>query len=152
MIYKEMLNRIKEIAIQCLQQHGLELVEVSCHGKNRPTLRMLIDYPQGGINIEECAAMNDVISRALDETDIFIGGYILEVSSPGVDRPLKNKSDFLRVRNKKVRCFLKEPLDFKTEIEGLVGEAAEDYVTIISPQGNINLAYADITKAKQVID
>ena len=152
MIYKEMLNRIEEIAIQCLQQHGLELVELSCHGKNRPTLRILIDYPQSGVNIKECAAMNAVISNALDEADIFTGGYVLEVSSPGVDRPLKNKSDFRRVMNKKVRCFLREPVDSKTEIEGLVGEAAEEYVTISSAQGNINLAYANITKAKHIID
>lgn len=152
MINQEILQQLEEIVLSCLKKNNFVLVEMNYSGRNRPLLTMLIDRPEGGITIEECAAMNKIISEALDSANILNSGYILEVSSPGVDRPLKKKDDFSRVINKEVRCFLVEPINAKKEIIGVVREISDEYVTLDYHNGHIKIPYTNITKAKQKID
>ena len=114
-------------------------------------LRILADRPEGGINLAECSRLNKEIGLALDEKDLLPGRYILEVSSPGIDRPLETKEDFLRCLNKMVRVFLGEALENKTEIEGLIQAIKDDYLVVDADGRNIEIPLAKITKAKQVI-
>lgn len=146
------LERLKEITLSCLKAHNLELIEISCHGAKRPLLAILIDRPEGGITIDECALMNRLISEAFDSADVSNSGYMLEVSSPGIDRPLKVKNDFYHVINKKVRCFLAEPIKAKREIEGLVKEVREELVILDTDDGEMEIAFNNLAKAKQIAD
>ena len=152
MVNQEILEKVKEIVSTCLKDKGLELVEMKCHGKNRPVLAILADRREGGITIDECASVNNAMSEALDAADIFDSGYVLEVSSPGVDRPLKEKDDFSRVINKKVRCFFKEPIHNRYEIEGVVKEINDQSVSLDTDDGFMEIPYTGIRKAKQIID
>lgn len=152
MIDRETLERLEEIALPCLKAHNLELIEINCHGAKRPLLAILIDRPEGGITIAECTLMNQLISEALDCANVLTSGYVLEVSSPGVGRPLKIKNDFCRVINKKVRCFLTEPIKAKREIEGLVKQVREESVILDTDDGEVEIAFNNLAKAKQIID
>jgi ribosome maturation factor RimP len=77
--------------------------------------------------------------------------YILEVSSPGLDRPLKSRNDFLRCINRKVRVFLNEPINGKSELEGVITEVKDDSVYIVINTESIEVPLSKVAKAKQVI-
>lgn len=152
MINQEILEKLKEIVLSCLKKNNLELFEINYYGRGKPQLTILIDRPQGGITIDECAIMNRIISEALDSANILDSSYVLEVSSPGVDRPLKERGDFSRVINKRIRCILLEPISGKKEIEGKVCETNDESVTLDTDSGYIKILYNNITKAKQIVD
>jgi ribosome maturation factor RimP len=115
-------------------------------------LRILADKPQGGITLDECAHLNNEISAILDEKNILQERYILEVSSPGMDRPLKTKSDFLRCIDRRVRFFFKEPIDGRIELEGLIMEVREDSVYADTGEKRVEVPLSKVAKAKQVLD
>lgn len=84
-----------------MKNQNLDLVDIIYRYEGRGlVLRVLVDKPEGGITLDECAGLNNEISRILDEKDMLQQRYILEVSSPGLDRPLNSKNDFLRCINK----------------------------------------------------
>lgn len=147
------INELKSIIGDYLKIRGLDLVDLIYRYEGRGLfLRILVDKPEGGISLDECAGLNNEIGSILDEKDILQEKYILEVSSPGVDRPLVTKSDFLRCINKKVRIFLRESIDGKMELEGLIIKVEDDSV-YIDIEGNIlEIPLSKITKAKRVVD
>ncbi len=149
-IISELTNTIQDFLIN----QGLDLVDLMYRYEGRNfILRILVDRPQGGITLDECAYLNNEISRILDEKNILQERYILEVFSPGMDRPLKTKSDFLRCIDTRVRFFFKEPIiDGKTELEGLIIEVREDSVCADIEEKRIEIPLSKITKAKQVLD
>lgn len=151
MISQEILQQLKEIVLSCLKNNNLELVEINYSGRARLLLTILIDRPEGGVTIGECALMNNIISKAMEAANILNSSYVLEVSSPGVGRPLKASQDFYRAINRKVRCMLVEPISGKKEIEGLVKEADEESVTLDTNTDEIKILYSNIAKAKQII-
>ena len=114
-------------------------------------LRILADRPQGGINLDECASLNRDIGRLLDEKDIVKENYILEVSSPGLDRVLKTRDDFSRLLNKKAKFFLNEAIDGKLEWDGLINKISQESVSIITGTGMIEVPFLRINKAKLII-
>lgn len=114
-------------------------------------LRILADKPEGGINMDECAMLNRDIGRLLDEKDIIKDRYMLEVASPGLDRPLRTKEDFSRFLNKKARFFLNDPINAKIEWEGLiVGVEAESVFVNINGE-NVEVPFVKVNKAKLII-
>jgi len=136
-----------------LKIQGLDLIELICRYEGRDLfLRILTDRPQGGITLAECARLNKQISQILDEKDILQARYLLEVSSPGLDRPLKTKNDFLRCLNKTARFFLNEAVNGKIEWAGTIGKVDDDKVCINTETGVMEIPLAKITKAKQIID
>jgi len=88
----------------------------------------------------------------LDEKDILKERYILEVYSPGLDRPLSTKNDFLRCINRKVRFWLSEPINGKIEMEGSVTKVDDDSVYVDIKDEAVKIPLLNIKKAKQIID
>ncbi len=90
------IAELNSIIADYLKIQGLDLVEIICRYEGRDlVLRIFVDRPQGGITLAECAQLNKYVSNILDEKDILQSRYILEVSSPGLERPLKTKNDLL---------------------------------------------------------
>ena len=114
-------------------------------------LGLLVDRPQGGISLGECGLLNRLIRQALDERNILSGQYNLEVSSPGLDRPLKTKEDFTRCLNKQAVFFLSDLIGGKCEWKGVISKAEEHSVFIEQPNGALEVPLAKINKAKLVI-
>ncbi|MDD5166617.1 MAG: ribosome maturation factor RimP [Candidatus Omnitrophica bacterium] len=145
-------EELRFIIIEYLENKGLDLVDLIYRYEGRDLfLRILVDLPQGGISVGDCAQVNKEIGEILDEKNMLEGSYILEVSSPGLDRPLKTKSDFLRCLGKKIRFFLSEPVNGRIEWEGLISTAGDDTVVISSGETSIGIPLAKINKAKQVL-
>jgi len=152
MAYYEMVDKLKEEIVPLLNGMQIQLVELNIVGsRTRPTLQILIDKAGGGISLNECAEANRLIGELLDSRNIIDSRYVLEVSSPGVDRPLKTKDDFSRCIGKEAVFYLGEPVLNKIELKGIIeGLDAESVLirigqeTVVVPLGNIN-------KAKQII-
>lgn len=127
----EALNlRIQEIAAPILQSHGLELVEAVCVGQGpRTVIRVFIDKP-GGITLTDCEQAHRSLSPALDVIDPFPHAYTLEISSPGLDRPLRSVQDYRRLIGKPVTLKLREPIRAQWRLVGAVVEVDDRGVTL----------------------
>jgi len=147
-----LLNELNAFLEDFLKGRNLELVEVIHRYEGRDlVLRVLVDKPEGGISIGECAGLNRQISGLLDEKNILQEKYILEVSSPGLDRELKTEKDFSRCLDKKVKFFLSELINGKLEWDGIITGAGAGIIYINTPAGAIRLPLAKINKAKRII-
>ncbi|MCL1630848.1 ribosome maturation factor RimP [Sporolactobacillus sp. CPB3-1] len=114
-----------------LSEMNLELVDVEYvkEGKNY-FLRVFIDTPNGGIDLDTCAAVSEKLSEALDKKDPIKDAYFLEVSSPGAERPLKKFADFEKAVGKDVHLTTYEPIDGSKVFEGKLTEVNKDFVVL----------------------
>lgn len=146
------VTELKNIIADYLKIQGLDLIDLIYRYEGRDLiLRILADKPQGGITLEECARLNKQIGNILDEKDILQTRYILEVSSPGLDRGLKTENDFNRCINRRARFFLNEAIGGKMEYEGIINKVEDDAVCVDSCGKIIEIPLSKIIKAKQVI-
>ncbi len=149
---REEIIELENFFKEYLRSERLDLVEFIYRYEGRNLiLRLLIDKPEGGIILDECAELNNKIGRILDEKNLIQDNYILEVSSPGLDRPLKTRNDFSRCINRQVKFFLSETINGKIEIDGIIKEVQEEAVSVDSQNGIILIAFSKINKAKQII-
>lgn len=149
---RETIDELRIIIGDFLKNQNLDLVDLIYRYEGRDLIvRLLVDKPEGGITLDDCAYLNNEISRILDEKDILQQRYVLEVSSPGLDRPLKTKNDFLRCINKRARFFLNEPINGRLELEGIITGIRDDSVYVDISGQAIEVLLSKITKAKQII-
>ena len=113
-------------------------------------LSLLADRPQGGISLEECSLLNRLVRQILDEDNKFYGQYSLEISSPGLDRPLKTKEDFMRCLNKQVVFFLNDLVSDKIEWKGIINRVTETSVFITTTGEVLEIPLIKVNKAKLV--
>lgn len=150
---KEILDKIRTPVVPLIEGLGFEIVDLRLFRANRRwILRFLVDKPKGGISLDECSRVNEEIGDLLEARDILGGeSYVLEVSSPGVDRALLTSKDFVRASGKRARIFLNQPLEGKWELEGLVEAVREDCLYLKLDEKTVKLPLTKIKKAKQVI-
>ena len=148
----EVIEDIKNTIDSYLEERQFYLVEMKYfYQADTLVLRILVDRPEGGISLGECAKLNREICIIFDEKDILKEGYILEVASPGLDRPLVRKEDFLRCRNKEVRFFLNEPINEKMELQGKISNVEDDAVYIAMQEEILKVPLIRIIRAKQIV-
>src|SRR6185503_10666287 len=113
------LERVQAIAERVAASQGLELVEVEMRGGGKArTLRIFIDKPSG-VTHDDCANVSREVSTILDVEDVVPGGeYLLEVSSPGLDRRLVTERDFKRFVGSRVRLMTREPIGVTERSKG----------------------------------
>jgi ribosome maturation factor RimP len=131
---------------------GLELVEASFareHGRRK--LRVTIDR-EGGLDLDTIAEVSERISRRLDLEGFEPGPYELEVSSPGIERPLREPRDFARRIGRLVKVKTSVPVDGTRTHRGRIVAADADEVRIASDTGECLLRYREITSARTVFD
>lgn len=106
---QELAERVRKIAIPIVRSFGLDLVEVECTGhRSQTVVRVFIDRADG-VSLSDCEHVHRSLSSALDVMDPIPYTYTLEVSSPGLDRPLKSREAFQRALGKMVRIKLRHP-------------------------------------------
>jgi len=149
---RAVINELKSVLSDFLKIQELDLVDLIYRYEGRDLiLRILVDKPEGGITLEECTQLNRQISDILDEKDLLQTRYVLEVSSPGLDRNLKTKSDFRRCLNRRVRFFLNEAVNGKIEWEGIITAVKDDVLYIDISGQTLEIPLSKITKAKQIV-
>ena len=145
-------DELKKALQSILDENAIELVElISVRTKKNLLLRLLVDRRDGGISLGDCAQLNQKIRNYLDTTNIAGPDYLLEVSSPGIDRPLKTKKDFSRCMNRRVKFFLKEAINGKIEIIGIVACVEGDDVNIDVSGRLLRVPLGNILRGKQVV-
>jgi len=128
---EELNSSLERIATSVAQAAGLELVEAELRGSGRhQLLRITIDKP-GGVTHGDCEVVSREMGERLDAEDPIPGAYSLEVTSPGVERPLKKFQDWERFTGQKARVILKEPLEGNLKhFDGVIAGAAKEASTV----------------------
>ncbi|MYL45998.1 ribosome maturation factor RimP [Virgibacillus halodenitrificans] len=148
----QVIKTTEELLHPILEHKGLELVDIEYvkEGKNW-FLRIYIDKP-GGIDITECGDVSEELSEKLDQQDPIKEAYFLEVSSPGVERPLKTKDDFSINLNKNIYVKLYEPVEGEKEYEGILKDFTNNILTleikVKTRSKQIEIPYDKIAKAR----
>ena len=129
----------------------IELVEVEYVKEHDWYLRVFIDKP-GGIGLEDCEKLSGRLEKILDERDIIPGAYILEVSSPGLDRVLKTERDFEREMGKVVDVKLFSPLKGEKQFTGELTAYGDGNITLSQKKGELTIPLAQIAQIRLHID
>jgi len=135
-----------------LADMGMELVEVEFRRESGGwVLRLYIDR-DGGVSVEDCAQVSREVSVFLDVEDMIDHAYNLEVSSPGLERPLRKAEDFARFAGRRVRVKMAAPLEGRRVFTGtLRGMEAEDVVVELDEGVRVRLPRRDVARARLVV-
>ena len=156
---EELKNQITGLVEPIIRQHNLELVEVALTFKNgKPCWQIFIDRPESAVNLKDCEEISNAVGEKLDEADIIATSYILEVSSPGLDRKLKSEKDFIRFSGRNIRLLLQSPIfiagqkqqKFSGKLLGYAGEELE--IQCQQPAAKIKFRLKDIQEVRLIPD
>ena len=144
-------RRMAEIITPVIEDLGFELVRVRLMSGKQTTLQIMADKPEGGIEVDDLAQINTAVGAVLDVEDPILDEYTLEVSSPGIDRPLTRLKDFDAFEGYEAKIETEELIDgrrrFKGELAGIEG----DEVLINVAEGTIGLKFDWLSDAKLVL-
>jgi ribosome maturation factor RimP len=146
-------ERIKQIAAQAAQDAGVEFVHCEILGaKRNMTVRVYIDKP-GGVSVEDCALVSRRMEEVLDADDFIPTAYLLEVSSPGLERELYSVDDFKKFTGQKVKVKLASPVNGqKVFVAKIAGVEGGDILLENKEQGEVRFPYSDVVKANLRVD
>ena len=120
-------------------------------GGKRNTLQIMAERPEGWIEVDDCARISRAVSAVLDVEDPIAGEYVLEVSSPGIDRPLTRIKDFERYEGYEVKVETAEAIDGRKRFKGVLAGVQDGEVLIEIPEGVIGLDFDLLADAKLVL-
>ena len=144
-------RRIAEIITPVIEDMGFEVVRVRLMTGKESTLQIMVQRSDGTIEVDQCAQISTAVSALLDVEDPIVDVYTLEVSSPGIDRPLTRLKDFDQWKGFEAKIETEELIDgrrrFKGELAGIDG----DEVLIDIDEGTIGLKFAWLSDAKLVL-
>ncbi len=145
---------LADILEPVIDQMGYDTVRIMTIGEKDPTLQIMIEHKESGkeLTVDDCAAVSRAVSAVLDEKDPIDGRYTLEISSPGLDRPLTKPEHFLRYIGYAVKVETVEPVEKRKRFKGtLKNISADNVITIDMEDKDYSVAFANIAKAKIVI-
>ncbi|MFA6498068.1 MAG: ribosome maturation factor RimP [Desulfurivibrionaceae bacterium] len=151
-IESPLVRRLTELVVPVVVGSGCELVELQFR-REAPgwVLRLVIDN-ENGIGIDDCSRISREVAHLLEVEDPIEQSYSLEVSSPGLDRPLKRERDFLRCKGKKAKVVVMEPIDGQNQWIGLIEDVTQESVTLRTDHGIIEIPFTRMKKARLVIE
>ncbi|WP_308910703.1 ribosome maturation factor RimP [Pseudokordiimonas caeni] len=148
----EPAEKITALIAPTVEALGFELVRVTYGGGRKPTLQIMAERPDGSMGVDDCAIISREVSALLDVEDPLPGEYLLEVSSPGIDRPLTRRKDFERWMGFDAKVELMEQIDGRRRFRGKLVSLAGDTLTLdTEDEGKVELDYGQIGKAKLVL-
>ena len=144
-------KRLAAIVGPTVEGLGYELVRLRLMGGRKPTLQIMAERPDGYIEVEGCAEISRQVSAILDVEDPIAGEYTLEVSSPGIDRPLTRLKDFERWDGYEAKLETDEPIDGRRRFKGTLAGVEGDEVLIEVDEGTVGLRFEWLSDAKLVL-
>ncbi len=152
MIAKSAMDmRLAEIVTPVIEDMGFELVRLRLMGGNTPTLQIMAERPEGGIEVDDCANISNAISAVLDVEDPLVDSYVLEVGSPGIDRPLTRLKDFDTYEGYEVKIETTEMIEGRKRFRGVLAGIEGDEVLVNIDEGTIGLEFDWLADAKLVM-
>ena len=147
--------RVAEIITPVIEDMGFELVRIRLQGGNTPTLQIMAERPEGGIEVDECAEISTAISAVMDVEDPISDAYTLEVSSPGIDRPLTRLKDFETYEGYEAKLETADLIDGRKRFRGtLAGVEGSEVLVNIEQDGEevtVGLQFDWLADAKLVM-
>ena len=129
-----------------LEEQGFELVEVEFGpARGRHVLRLFVDHASG-VTLDDCACVSQLVGPVLDQADIIPGSYVLEVSSPGIDRPLRKPKDFERFQGEPVRIRTHSPVGGRRNFRGVLKGLEGDQVLVNCDDATYELHLENLAK------
>jgi len=152
MAHHEVLLKVKTLVTPQLERAGYVLVDLRLYRNQAGTrvLEVLADRPDGGITLGECGTLNREIGALLEREGVLMDRCLLDVSSPGTDRPMTLPADFRRARGRRIRVFLSAPVAERIEYCGILDDVGADAIRLALEDTTIDITYDKINKAKQV--
>lgn len=145
-------ERIAKLITPTLDALGFELVRVQLSGSQRPTLQVMAEPASGRVmSVEDCAQVSRAISALLDVEDPIAGTYSLEVSSPGIDRPLTRTKDYERFMGHEAKIETNAPIDGRKRFKGAIKAVDAKAVALDVESAEIRIPFAAIHKSKLVL-
>jgi ribosome maturation factor RimP len=150
-----LIRKIENIVGPMAESMGYELVRVLMvgAGSGRPTLQIMAERPDGTMQIEDCSRLSQAASALLDVENAIEEAYYLEVSSPGIDRPLTRFKDFARYKDHEIRVELDTPMNGQKKFKGMLkGTQGADGIVLETEGGDtVTLPFSDVDRAKLVL-
>lgn len=145
------LSHLEPILAPVIEAAGYRLVRLRLMGGKRKTLQVMAERADGTMNVDDCAELSRALSEFLEQEEPLEGDYLLEVSSPGIDRPLTRLADFARWSGHEAKLELAAPIDGRKRFRGmLLGLEGSDVV--IEAEGmRLKLPFRAIAEAKLVL-
>jgi ribosome maturation factor RimP len=144
-------RRIAEIITPVIEDMGFELVRVRLMTGKESTLQIMAQKPDGTIEVDDCGEISTAISAVLDVEDPIVDPYTLEVSSPGIDRPLTRLKDFDLWKGFEAKVETTELIDGRRRFKGQLAGTEGDEVLITIEEGTIGLKFEWLSDAKLVL-
>ncbi|HRK95636.1 MAG TPA: ribosome maturation factor RimP [Rhodospirillales bacterium] len=149
---KTLAQRVAEYVQPTIEDLGFAMVRVEFLGLKNPRVQIMVErVDQQGMTVDDCALVSRAVSALLDVEDVIPGAYTLEVSSPGIDRPLVSLDDYQRFAGFEAKVELSRPLEGRRRFRGLLKGASGDAVSLETPEGTVALPFADIHRAKLIL-
>jgi len=148
----EVTGRIEQIVAPSIEAMGFEVVRVRVTGDERPILQIMAErVDRSPMTVEDCAELSRSISALLDVEDPISGAYTLEISSPGIDRPLTRPSDFTRFAGFEARLESRVAVDGRKRFKGILKGVENDTVVLETEEGAARIPLDAVQKAKLVL-
>lgn len=145
-------RRLAGVIAPVVEDLGFELVRVRLMSGKSRTLQIMAERPDGGMEVDDCAAISTAVSATLDVEDPIEDAYTLEVSSPGIDRPLTRKKDFSAWRGCEARLETSELIDGRKRFRGTLHGVEEDEVLVEVEEGIVGLKFDWLNDARLVLN
>jgi len=143
---------LQDLIEPAVEKEGFELVRVMTIGQANPTLQVMIDTLDGSdITVDDCANVSKVLSDILDEKDPIESRYSLEVSSPGLDRPLTKLKHFERWKGYEAKVETDEKVEDRKRFKGKISEIVDGNIIVTTDDKQYTIPFALISKAKLVV-
>jgi ribosome maturation factor RimP len=147
-------KKIERTIAPMAQTMGYDIVRILMlgAGSSRPTLQIMAERPDGTMLIDDCSRLSQAVSALLDVENIIEEAYVLEVSSPGIDRPLTRLKDFDRYTGFETRIEMHTPQDGQRKFKGILRGTDGDMILLEQENGTIaRLPFGELDKAKLVL-
>lgn len=144
-------RKLAEIITPVIEGLGYELVRVRMLGGKTKSMQIMAERPDGGIEVDDCAKISTAVSAILDVEDPFEDPYALEVSSPGIDRPLTRFKDFEMWNGYEAKIETDELVDGRRRFKGVLAGVNDDEILITIEEGTIGLKFDWLSDAKLVL-
>ncbi len=146
---KDLEIRVREIIEPVIRDMGMDLESIEMTKMARRFLLRIFIDKEGGVTIDDCERVSRDVEAVLDVEDLIPYSYTLEVSSPGLDRPLRNPADFKRFFGKTARVITSSPIENQTFFVGEISETGDEYVVLLLPKDRkVVIPYKDISRAR----
>jgi ribosome maturation factor RimP len=143
---------VERLVAPSLAATGYEIVRVLLMGQHRPLLQIMIERAdRRAVSVDDCAEVSRTVSALLDVEELVAGSYTLEVSSPGIDRPLTRPEHFVRFAGFEAKVETRMPLDGRKKFTGRLLGLEGERVRIATAEGEMALPLADVQRAKLVL-